>query len=276
VLIAHAEQTWRGPCQRTHRSRRRASRRHLARLRCRCLNLDFGRSWRWSLRQARRGRIIAWDNDARERKRQRENRPVGHVTQNLGGARSHKRAVLAAVGHRRLIRTARHFGGHSHCRVIAHGFVHRCSRRHRRRRHRGQQQTRDRECGKKKAEGGWAFHLFAIPQVLLLQNRFRHNSVTGRTLRTALSGLNGRTWHRTVRTIDAAIARQRLEPLVAALAVIKKLASVRRHLFDHLMAAFGAGDDAFSLHLYMPTIAASTASASAVPSASPFSKSCPA
>lgn len=158
----------------------RASRRHLARLRCRCLNLDFGRSWRRSLRQARRGRIIAWNNDARERKRQRENRPVGQVAQSLCGARSHKRAALAAVGHRRLIRTAWHVGRHRHRRMVAHAFGHRSSGRHRRHRHRGQQQPRERERSKNKAEGGQASHLAAISHRRLPQNRIRHNSVTGR------------------------------------------------------------------------------------------------
>jgi hypothetical protein len=100
-------------------------------------------------------------------------------------------------------------------------------------------------------------------------------ALPGGGLKTALSGLNRRTPHRSVGTKYAAVARLGLEPFVAALAIIKELAGVRRHLFGRLMAAFGTGDDAFSLHLYMPTIAASTASASAVPSASPFSKSCP-
>jgi hypothetical protein len=100
-----------------------------------------------------------------------------------------------------------------------------------------------------------------------------------------MSRLNRRACHRTVRTKYATIARQRLEPLAAAFAVIEKQAGVGRHMFDRLMSAPRTRDRAFSLHYgatranwscALSMIAARTARASVVPSASPFSKSNPA
>jgi hypothetical protein len=95
---------------------------------------------------------------------------------------------------------------------------------------------------------------------------------------TAIPRLNRRTRNRPVRAKHATIAWQRLEPFAAAMAVIEELAGVRRHLLGGLMAALRAGESALRLHqrTCMVTIASSTASASAVPSASPFSKSSPA
>ena len=73
-------------------------------------------------------------------------------------------------------------------------------------------------------------------------------ALPGGWLKTALSGLNRRTRHRSVRAKYAAVARLGLEPFVAALAVIKELAGVRRHLFGRLMPACGTGDEALGLH----------------------------
>ena len=90
----------------------------------------------------------------------------------------------------------------------------------------------------------------------------------------ATSGLDRRTRHRTVRTKYATIAGQWLKPFAAAFAVIEELAGVRRHVLGGLVSALGAGDGAYGLHqrAHMSTIAASTASASVVPSDSPFFK----
>lgn len=57
-------------------------------------------------------------------------------------------------------------------------------------------------------------------------------------LRRALGG--------TVRTKNTAIAGRRLEHLFAALAFVKENARIRRHRFDLLVAAFGAGYYRFS------------------------------
>lgn len=73
-------------------------------------------------------------------------------------------------------------------------------------------------------------------------------ALPGGWLKTALSGLNRRTRHRSVRAKYAAVARLGLEPFVAALAIIKELAGVRRHLFGRLMPACGTGDEALGLH----------------------------
>jgi hypothetical protein len=66
------------------------------------------------------------------------------------------------------------------------------------------------------------------------------------------------TRYRSVRTEHAAIARVRPKALATALAVIEKLASVRRHFFGGLMTALRAGDcgnfDQFKWHSYLISI----------------------
>jgi hypothetical protein len=57
-----------------------------------------------------------------------------------------------------------------------------------------------------------------------------------------------RTWNGAVGTEHAAIAGQRLKSLSAALAIIKKLAGVNRHLFHGLMAALRTGDSGLLDH----------------------------
>src|SRR5882757_8161443 len=60
--------------------------------------------------------------------------------------------------------------------------------------------------------------------------------------------LYGRARHRAVRAEYAAIAREGLEPFVAALAVIEELAGIGRHRLDSLIAAFGASECGLKLH----------------------------
>src|SRR5450755_2589356 len=88
----------------------------------------------------------------------------------------------------------------------------------------------------------------------------------------------------TVGTEHAAIAGQRFKLLSATLAYIEELTGVGRHLLDRLVPALGASK--FGIYVYQRdctitswfancvAIASSIAKASAVPSASPFSKSC--
>src|SRR4051794_14083375 len=90
---------------------------------------------------------------------------------------------------------------------------------------------------------------FAIVQLGLLGNcpsRSPSSRLGG--LPAALFALDWRTWHCAVRTEDAAIARQWLEPLSAALADIKEAAGVGRHLLRRLVPALRAGQHGFDLH----------------------------
>ena len=68
-------------------------------------------------------------------------------------------------------------------------------------------------------------------------------------LRTALPGLDRRTRRRAVGTEHAAIAREWLELLAAALACIKVPTGVGRHLFRRTVPALGASQNGFDLHL---------------------------
>jgi hypothetical protein len=54
--------------------------------------------------------------------------------------------------------------------------------------------------------------------------------------------------NRTIRAEHAAIAREGLESLPAALAIIKELAGVGGHALNGLMAALRAGKRRFQLH----------------------------
>jgi hypothetical protein len=60
--------------------------------------------------------------------------------------------------------------------------------------------------------------------------------------------LDRRAWHRAVGTEHTAIARQRLKLLSAALADIKELAGVSRHLLGGLVPAPRASQRGFHLH----------------------------
>ena len=68
-------------------------------------------------------------------------------------------------------------------------------------------------------------------------------------LRTALPGLDRRTQRRAVGTEHAAIAREWLELLAAALACIKVPTGVGRHLFRRTVPALWASQNGFELHL---------------------------
>jgi hypothetical protein len=61
--------------------------------------------------------------------------------------------------------------------------------------------------------------------------------------------LDGRARHRAIRTEYAAIALKGLQGLPAALAQVEELASIRRHLFNSLMAAVGAGNGGLFDHV---------------------------
>ena len=58
-----------------------------------------------------------------------------------------------------------------------------------------------------------------------------------------------RARHRAVRAEHVAIAREGLEPLATALAVIEELTGIGRHRLDSLMAAFGARERGLKLHI---------------------------
>jgi hypothetical protein len=58
-----------------------------------------------------------------------------------------------------------------------------------------------------------------------------------------------RTGHRSVRAKHAAIARKGLEPFAASFAVIEKLAGIRGHRLDGLVAAFRASQGGLKLHI---------------------------
>lgn len=60
--------------------------------------------------------------------------------------------------------------------------------------------------------------------------------------------LNGRAGHRSIGAKDAAVARLRLEPGAAALAVMEEPAGVGRHSLDRLIAALGTGQSRLQLH----------------------------
>ena len=93
---------------------------------------------------------------------------------------------------------------------------------------------------------------------------------------TNLATLHRWAWNCPERAENAAIARKGLKSLSASLAVIKELASVHRHVFDPLMAALGTSDSGLFDHncgSLVCTMASRICIASAVPSASPFSKS---
>jgi hypothetical protein len=60
--------------------------------------------------------------------------------------------------------------------------------------------------------------------------------------------LDWRTGHGPERTKHTAIAGQRFELLSAALADIKELAGIGRHLFNRLKTAFRACQNGFQLH----------------------------
>jgi hypothetical protein len=63
------------------------------------------------------------------------------------------------------------------------------------------------------------------------------------------------TRHRTVGTKNTAVARERLEPFAAALAVVEELAGVARHRLNRLMIALRTGERRFQLHwLFARTI----------------------
>ena len=68
------------------------------------------------------------------------------------------------------------------------------------------------------------------------------------SLATLAALLNRWTRDRAVGAKDAAIAGFGLEPSAAALAVIKELASIRRHRFNGYVAAGRASDSGFVLH----------------------------
>jgi len=145
----------------THTSLARARKlRHPARS-CRCPNLDFGRSWRRPLIEAAKSRAVARIHEAGEHRRDGENHSSRRITDRRRAAHGHERAILAATGHRGLIRTARHVGRHCHRCVIAHG------RRHggRGRRDRSQDQANDGERRKQIADGGQAVHPLPIAQL---------------------------------------------------------------------------------------------------------------
>ena len=55
-------------------------------------------------------------------------------------------------------------------------------------------------------------------------------------------------WHRAVGAEHAAVARERLEPRSATLAVIEQLASVGGHSLGRLMTAFRTGERRLQLH----------------------------
>ena len=93
---------------------------------------------------------------------------------------------------------------------------------------------------------------------------------------TSLAALHRRAWNCPEGAENTAIARKGLKSLSASLAVIKELASVHRHVFDPLMAALGTSDSGLFVHncgSLVCTMASRICIASAVPSASPFSKS---
>ena len=93
---------------------------------------------------------------------------------------------------------------------------------------------------------------------------------------TSLAALHRRAWNCPEGAENTAIARKGLKSLSASLAVIKELASVHRHAFDPLMAALGTSDSGLFVHncgSLVCTMASRICIASAVPSASPFSKS---
>ena len=159
----------------THTSLARARKlRHPTRS-CRCPNLDFGRSWRRPLIEAAESRAVARIHEAGEHRRDGENRSSPRVADGRSAACGHERAVLAATGHRRLIRAARHVGRHRHRRVIAHGRRHgRCGRGDR-----GQYQPDAGERSKQIADGGQAAHPLSIAQLVRREKVSQHNAVTG-------------------------------------------------------------------------------------------------
>ena len=133
--------------------------RHPARW-CRRPNLDFGRSWRRPFPKAAKPRVVAGNDQAGEHKRNGKNRSARRVADGGRTARGHERAILAAPGHRRLIRAAWHVGWHRHRCLIAHaGRQGRC-----RRGDRGENQPGDGQRSKQIADGGQAFHALPIAQ----------------------------------------------------------------------------------------------------------------
>jgi len=159
----------------THTSLARARKlRHPARS-CRCPNLDFGRSWGRTLIEAVKSRVVARIDEAGEHRRDGENHSSRRITDRRRAAHGHERAILAATGHRGLIRTARHVGRHCHRCVIAHG------RRHggRGRRDRSQDQANDGEHRKQIADDGQAVHPLPIAQLVRREKASQHNAVTG-------------------------------------------------------------------------------------------------
>ena len=93
---------------------------------------------------------------------------------------------------------------------------------------------------------------------------------------TNLAALHRWAWNWPVRTENAAIARQWLKSFSACLTVIKELADVSRHCLRSGVAALGTGDSGLFHHnlgSLVCTMASRICIASAVPSASPFSKS---
>jgi hypothetical protein len=64
----------------------------------------------------------------------------------------------------------------------------------------------------------------------------------------AIPRLHRRAFHRAVGAKHTAIARPRLQPYAAPLAVIEELASVGRHRLGRLVGAMRTGDGRFKLH----------------------------
>jgi hypothetical protein len=104
---------------------------------------------------------------------------------------------------------------------------------------------------------------------------------SSRGRRVAASGLDWGAWHRSVRAEHATIAPFRLKSFATSLAVIEILASIGWHLLSRLMPTLRTGDCGCFDHedtvLEADRIAfvivSKIINASAVPSASPFSKS---
>jgi hypothetical protein len=76
------------------------------------------------------------------------------------------------------------------------------------------------------------------------RDQFGRGNVPPALAATRALGVSLNRWagHRAVRAKYAAIARERLKPRTAALAVVEELASIRWHRFRRLTAALGASD----------------------------------
>ena len=102
-----------------------------------------------------------------------------------------------------------------------------------------------------------------------------------KALVAATSSLHWWTWHRSVRAEHATIAWLGLKPFTTCLAVIEELTSVGWHTLNRLVptlragdcGGFGHKDTTLEVNRIAFVIVSNIINASAVPSASPFSKS---